>query len=299
MVVAPVLAAIVLHLVTATSGALGRTAIWRLVVAAYVLIVSLGVMLALVRVPLLDFACLAPPRNCEDNVFVLWPNLELATRLEVLRSLAVVAVGLGLAALAARWLAAGTGPARRAHWPMLAAGAIVGLTGAAYAGVLLVDRGAIAADPALSALFLALSAALTALAIALGWTVLRARRIAGAVARLATDFAAASAPGGLQAALARSLGDPDLAIAYRLPQADSLVDPSGRPVSGIPARAGQVATPIVRNGGRIAVVVHDAALVGSEELDRRIGAAARLAIDNERLNAAVLAQLRELVESRS
>jgi len=299
MVVAPVLAAVVLHLVAATSGALGRTAIRRLVVGAYVLIVSLGVMLALVRVPLLDLACLAPPRNCEDGIFLIWRNPELAARLEVLRSLAVVAVGLGLAALSARWLAAGTGPARRVHWPMLVAGALVGLAGAAYAGVLLVDRGAIAADRALSALFLVLSAALTALAIALGWTVVRARRIASAMARLATDFAAASAPGGLQAALARSLGDPDLAIAYRLPIGDSLVDAGGMPVSGVPTRAGQVATPIVRSGERIAVVVHDAGLVESGELDRSIGPATRLAIDNERLNAAVQVQLRELVDSRS
>jgi signal transduction histidine kinase len=44
---------------------------------------------------------------------------------------------------------------------------------------------------------------------------------------------------------------------------------------------------------------HDAALAGASELERRVGAAARLAVDNERLRAGVLAQLEDLRASRA
>jgi signal transduction histidine kinase len=47
----------------------------------------------------------------------------------------------------------------------------------------------------------------------------------------------------------------------------------------------------------LAVVIHDRALVDEHDLAREIGAAARLAVDNERLRAENLAQLNELQES--
>ena len=62
---------------------------------------------------------------------------------------------------------------------------------------------------------------------------------------------------------------------------------------------GRVATPITRDGQTIAVVLHDAGLVDPEDLERTIGSAARLAVDNERLRAEVLAQVREIAKSRS
>ena len=49
----------------------------------------------------------------------------------------------------------------------------------------------------------------------------------------------------------------------------------------------------------MALVIHDAALSGARELEREIGAAARLAVDNERLRAEVLAQLEDLRASRA
>ena len=57
--------------------------------------------------------------------------------------------------------------------------------------------------------------------------------------------------------------------------------------------------PIVRNGDPIAFVHHRQGLQGPRVLEREIGAAARLAIDNERLRAAVLTHLRELRASRA
>jgi signal transduction histidine kinase len=46
-------------------------------------------------------------------------------------------------------------------------------------------------------------------------------------------------------------------------------------------------------------VIHDRSLSGAQELEREIGAAARLAVDNERLRAEVLTQLEDLRASRA
>src|SRR5439155_6653578 len=59
---------------------------------------------------------------------------------------------------------------------------------------------------------------------------------------------------------------------------------------------GPGATVIVRDGRRIAAVTHSAAL---PELERRLGAAVRLALENERLQAELLAQLEDLRASRA
>src|SRR5207249_4199437 len=62
---------------------------------------------------------------------------------------------------------------------------------------------------------------------------------------------------------------------------------------------GRTVTPIVRAGRPVAIVVHDSALLEGPALEREIGSAARLAVDNERLQAEVLAQLDDLRASRA
>jgi signal transduction histidine kinase len=100
----------------------------------------------------------------------------------------------------------------------------------------------------------------------------------------------------LRDALADALGDPQLEVAYWLPESARHVDSQGRTT---PATApGRASTPIVRHGHQVAVVLHDRDLVGARDLETRIGAAARLAVDNERLRAGVLAQLGDLQASR-
>ena len=73
------------------------------------------------------------------------------------------------------------------------------------------------------------------------------------------------------------------------------MDANGRPVAEPVAAPGRAITALVRDGRRIAVVSHTAAL---PDLEREIGAAVRLALENERLQAEVLAQLDDLRASR-
>jgi signal transduction histidine kinase len=118
------------------------------------------------------------------------------------------------------------------------------------------------------------------------------------LARLATDLGAAPPPGALRSALARTLGDDRLEIAYWLPNARRYVDAGGRPADLDPTET-RARTAIERDGRPIAVVVHDRSLRQTHDLEREIGAASRLVIDNERLRAHALAQLADLRESRA
>jgi signal transduction histidine kinase len=57
-------------------------------------------------------------------------------------------------------------------------------------------------------------------------------------------------------------------------------------------------TPILRGGQPLAVITHDAGIADGSVLQREIGPAARLAIENERLQAEVSAELEDLRRSR-
>jgi signal transduction histidine kinase len=133
------------------------------------------------------------------------------------------------------------------------------------------------------------------LAAGLVWAAVRTRVQRRAVARIATSLGQAPPPGSLRAALAKAVGDPALQIAYWLPDSEHYVDASGRPVAEPVAGPGRAVTALVRDGRRIAVVSHTAAL---PDLERELGAAVRLALENERLQAEALAQLDQLRASR-
>jgi signal transduction histidine kinase len=148
-----------------------------------------------------------------------------------------------------------------------------------------------------SSLFVARALATAALAAGLGVVLVRTRRTQVAVARLATDLGDAPPPGSLGQALARASGDPTLEVVY--PLASGHVDASGRSVAAPAVGGGRAVTPIVRGGREVALVVHDAASVDAGQLRHEIGAAARLAVENERLQAELLAQLSDLRASRA
>jgi signal transduction histidine kinase len=133
------------------------------------------------------------------------------------------------------------------------------------------------------------------LAAGLVWATVRMRLQRRAVARITANLGQAPPPGSLQAALARAVGDPELRIAYWLPDAEHYVDAEGRPVAEPVAAPGRAVTALVRDGRQIAVISH---IVTLPDLEQAIGAAVRLALENERLQAEALAQLDQLRASR-
>ncbi len=107
---------------------------------------------------------------------------------------------------------------------------------------------------------------------------------------------AAGAP--VREALAESLGDSTLAIAYWLPDREAFVDESGYPVPLPEPGSGRAWTAVDYRGRRVAAIIHDAHLEASPELVQAAAAAASLALDNERLKADLRARVEELRASR-
>ena len=142
-------------------------------------------------------------------------------------------------------------------------------------------------------LWLGQAAALVALAVGVVWGWLRARHTRAAVARLVVEVAASPEPGGLREKLARMLHDESVEVAYPL-EDGRLVDALGRPL----ALDGQV-TPLVREGETVALLSHRPGLLDDPALAEEVAAAARLALENERLQAEVRAQLEHLRSSRT
>jgi signal transduction histidine kinase len=205
-------------------------------------------------------------------------------------------LGLGwslvLAALVALRLARSTPALRRLVWPVVIAGsAYLGLVGLDFAHSL--DRGFLSNDPTDVGLRLAQAGALAALSLAVAWSWLRDRRTRGAVARVVVQLAQSPAPGGLRDALARTLGDPSLGLGYPLGDG-RLVDARGRTL----ALEGQV-TPLVRAGREVAFLSHRPGLLDDPGLAEQVAAAARLALENERLQAEAAAQLEDQRRSRA
>jgi signal transduction histidine kinase len=123
---------------------------------------------------------------------------------------------------------------------------------------------------------------------------LRVRMARGAVAQLVLELGEAPEPGGVRDALARALGDPQLRLGYWVTERNGFVDAAGRPVE-----LSADATVIERGGRRVAALEHDPALSEQPELLESVGAAAALALENERLNAELRARLEDLRASRA
>ncbi len=136
----------------------------------------------------------------------------------------------------------------------------------------------------------------------LGWALTEARRSlvqwrSGVrLRRLAGEVQSSPAPGSLAKVLRQALCDPDLAILYWAPGRQGYVDPAGRPAPTPRAGAGRSVTFVGRQGQPVAALVH-AADVDGASLDRTLGAALRLVLANEQLQAATLAELAELQSS--
>jgi signal transduction histidine kinase len=296
-VVTPFFLALLFHLVLALP--LGRLRSWStrgLVVAAYAVAAFVSLGRALFRDPFLDPYCW---RNCLYNSFLVHADPGLARALDDVWVRTTLAIGLLLVLIGAGRLLTASGPARRVLLPTLVPGVLAGAGASAYAVALLHTPLEDPRSAGFSSIFLAFSLSVAVLALGLARGVLGTRRTRAAVSRLASELGEAPPPGTLRDTLALAVGDPALEVAYWLPGAQRLVDGRGRPVEAPVPGHGRAATPIVRDGRPVALVVHDAALLEGPALEREIGSAARLAVDNERLQAEVLAQLEDLRASRA
>jgi signal transduction histidine kinase len=302
-VVAPLLLPALVHLVLALSAGrvVGRGA--RVLAAAgWVGTLTITTLLALFRNPLQDLWCWS---NCSDNnVFLISADLSVARAAGTAWLWLTAGIGLAAAAWVVWRLALASRAWRASTWMVLVPAAVLLLAQAVYAAAVLMHVDALRADPVeptyplFAALFLVRASSLLVLVIGLIWSVLRDHRRRTAVIRLADALGAAPPPGSLEAVLARLLREATVRVSYWLPSMRRWVDAEGRPAPH-PGLDGQATVTIQRDGEPVAAVDHDPGLVGTVDLAAQIGAAARLAIDNERMRAEVLAQLEQVRASRA
>jgi signal transduction histidine kinase len=285
---------LVLNLVLTSPGDRVRATLPRaLVVAVYLEALLAALLFALFRDPYFDPGCWA---NCTVNSFLVRSLPSLAQAVEIADRWFVATAAVTLIAISAARLIRGS-PAARRTLALVAAPAIV-FAGSLSARAIALQVATVE-DPlnsALFAIFAVGSVAITFLAAGLLWAVLRTRLQRRAVDRIVANLDAAPAPGSLQSALAQALGDHELQIAYWLPESGQYVDANGQTVAEPVATPGRTMTRLVRNERTIAVIAHAGAV---PELESHIGPAVRLGLDNERLQAEVLAQLEELRASRA
>jgi signal transduction histidine kinase len=134
------------------------------------------------------------------------------------------------------------------------------------------------------------------LAILVGVSAIRRRR--GPLGDLVVELGQAP-PGKVRPALARTLGDPTLELALWLPDRGMFVDEEGKPVDTGTVAEGRAVTLIGPPGEPLAALTHDERLLGQGKLLQAAGFAARLALENARLQAELRTQLEELRSSRA
>ena len=232
--------------------------------------------------------------QCPQNLLLLTADGDLAEGLQRLGlRLGVVWAGL-VVALAARRVFRGSVAERRLIVPVLVPAGVYVLA-VAWDFQHSVGRGFLSNDSLELSLWIAEGLALCLLALGATWEWLRARRTRSALAALVVELQRFPAPGGLRAALARGLGDPSLELFHRLPDG-RLIDAAGHP--GVP-RPDQQLTPLVSGGRSLALVAHRPGLFDDPALAEELASAARLALDNERLQAELRARLEDLRASRA
>jgi signal transduction histidine kinase len=288
---------LIFHLAVAfTSGRIMSRPARLAVAAVYATAGVVSVGRALFRDPFLDLYCW---KNCVDNAFLVHADPGLASALGDVWLRSAALAGVVLVAIGARRLLVATAPGRRILLPVLVPAMFVGLAEVGYALALVRDPLEDPSRPGFATIYFARSLSACALACGIAWSALHSRRMRSSVARLAAELAEAPAAGRLREGLANALRDPELEVLYWLPDADRFVAADGRAAARPVPGNGRAVTTIARAGQPVALVAHNAALLDGHELEREIGSAARLAIENERLQAEVLAQIDELRRSRA
>jgi signal transduction histidine kinase len=269
------------------SSAVTRTAVAAGFVAA---VIVLGLLPTLFFDPAAEFCS-----QCADNLASVRANPAWSDAFTTTGFRASAVVALATIGLAAWRLGRSSRAQRPVSAPIVAAGS-VHMAAFAWTAIRSSGRGFIGSGDIERRLWFVAAAALTVIALTVMWSRVQAGRTRASLARLVVELAEAS-EGGLRMLLARTLDDDTLEIAYPV-GADRFVDATGATIDVSP-RDGRAATPIVREGETAAVVLHRRGLLDDVEFVEEVAVAARLALDNERLQAELRVREAELRASRA
>jgi signal transduction histidine kinase len=152
--------------------------------------------------------------------------------------------------------------------------------------------------PPLESLFRWLPLTFVAIPAAFLIGVLRTRLHHTKLGELAVQLSQQPPPSQLQAALADTLGDPSVQVVFWMPDQQHYIGVEGTPVD-LPDGNGRVVTVLDHGIQPTAALIHDPSLLDDPSLVAGATATARLALDNARLHAELLAQLAEVRASRA
>jgi signal transduction histidine kinase len=284
-VTATVIVAVAVHLLVAfPSGRLTSGPSRALVAAAYFTAIVL-------EAPLYLFAAFPPPYDA----------LQVADRSDLVRAgmwvqrgVGLVVVGVTAAVLVGR-LRAATSAQRRVLLPLYAYGVVA---------VLFVPLAAIAVGPLLDwtaiTTFVVQVVLLALIPVAFGLSILR-----GGFARTAEVEALGAWLGAdeggrpaLRDALASTLGDPSLELAFWRPESSRYVDADGIPIVLPPIGSRRGTVEIELAGQRLGTISYDSTLIDQPELVRTAGRVVAIALDRDRLIADLRANQEALLQSR-
>jgi signal transduction histidine kinase len=283
--------AVVAHAVLAyPSGRLASPMERLTIVVAYVdTVLVLGLLAALVFAPAAHQCHLCPP-----NLLLVRDNAESYAGLQSLGRWLLLGWTAAFVALALGRLLRASRPIRRLTAPVLVAGSVYVLLvlAAAAQGA---APGVIGTRSLAPGLWFAQAAALCAIGLGVAWSWSLRRRTRSLMAGLVVELGKSPPPGGLQEMLGRTLGDSTLRVAYALDGRKQLVDANGNTVD---VAVGLAETPLTREGRTIALLLHRPGLLDDPAVVEEVAAATRLALDNERFHAEVLARIEDLRASR-
>jgi signal transduction histidine kinase len=284
--------AVAIHLLLAfPSGRLQSLAERRIVATTYVLVTACSVVLWLFADPA-ELDC----EECPENVILIDSQESLVTTLgAILNVVGALLVASVLVVLVRRWRRAS--PAQRRFLvPVYSAGVAVLI----LLIVLVTAQAGGVETKALDVVWIVSMVPFMLVPYLFLGTLLRARMIqSGAVGELMARLGETPQRGELRDALASALGDSSLELVYWLPDDERFVDARGQLVTLPGPGSGRAVTKVERDGDCVAAIVHDA-LVHDQQggyVDA-IGAAASLALENERLEAELRSKVAELRASR-
>jgi signal transduction histidine kinase len=231
--------------------------------------------------------------GCPNNLIQVFDDNHKAMGwLSLERLLGGVLLAVVIFVLVRRWLRASPAQ-RRAVAPVLVAGC------ASLAALIWTVSFDLLGDPLSSLPATVWFYTTAAIPIAVLYVLVQRRLAQGHIAGLVVELGEPSASGGLREALARTLGDPSLELAFWFPADRCYVDGDGTPIELPGEDSGRHATFVERERQPIAVLLHDPVLEHNAELVQSVCAAASLALENERLQAELRARLAELQASRA
>ncbi len=102
----------------------------------------------------------------------------------------------------------------------------------------------------------------------------------------------------LERALADTLGDPSLRLAFWVPDRGEYIDADGRPLATPVAEDNRGVSHIDLAGERVGAITYDVEAIGDRELVRAAGRVVAMAVDRERLTAQLRADHAALLRSR-